>query len=51
MAGRDLTHYLKKILNEVGLDLPGSSGLEIIKNIKEKCCYIALDPEEELKKF
>jgi len=51
LAGRDLTSYLQKLLNEVGLNFSSSAELEIIKVIKEKHCYVALDYEAELKKF
>jgi len=48
LAGRDLTVYLQRILQERGITLEGSSGREIVRDMKEKLCYVALDYETEL---
>ena len=49
IGGKDLTEYFSKLLEETGSRFTTRAEKEIVKSIKEKSCYVALDFEEELK--
>jgi len=49
LAGRDVTDWMIKLLLEQHINMTTSAEREIVKNMKEKVCYVALDYDEEYK--
>ncbi|KAJ1432237.1 actin-related protein 87C [Ochromonadaceae sp. CCMP2298] len=49
VAGRSITNYLQILLRRSGRAFTTSSELEIVRQIKEKCCVVAFNPVEQEK--
>ena len=51
IAGRDVTEYLQMLLRKSGYVFHTSAEREVVKQIKEKCCYVSVDPAREEKEW
>ncbi|TRY87736.1 hypothetical protein DNTS_031803 [Danionella cerebrum] len=50
LAGADVTQQLQKLLLERGLCLRSSAEREIVREMKESCCFVALDYDAQLRR-
>ncbi|KAM7100347.1 actin-related protein T2 [Molossus nigricans] len=48
VAGRDITEHLTQLLQAGGWAFPCALDKVLVDDIKEKLCYVALEPEKEL---
>jgi centractin len=51
IAGRDVTEHLQLLLRKSGVPLYTSAEKEIVRFIKEKTCYISLNPAKQEKEL
>ncbi|CAO3695166.1 unnamed protein product [Rhizopus stolonifer] len=49
IAGRDVTEYLQLLLRKSGYNFHTTAEKEVVRIIKEKACYVALNPSKEEK--
>eukprot|EP00842_Homolaphlyctis_polyrhiza_P001598 jgi/Hompol1/2439/HPOL_002944-RA len=49
VAGRDVTQYLQQLLRKSGYYFHTSAEMEVVRLIKEKACYLALNASKEEK--
>ncbi|KAI6133081.1 actin-like protein [Pisolithus croceorrhizus] len=49
VAGRDVTDHLQLLLRKSGHHLHTTAEREVVRIIKEKCCYVTLNPAKEEK--
>ncbi|KAN0125214.1 actin-like protein [Russula decolorans] len=47
VAGRDVTEHLQLLLRKAGHHLHTTAEREVVRSIKEKNCYVALNPQKE----
>jgi len=47
IAGRDVTRYLRLLLRKEGRAFNTTAELEIVRTIKERACYLSINPQKE----
>ncbi|XP_053561869.1 uncharacterized protein LOC128652900 isoform X1 [Bombina bombina] len=50
VAGRDITEHFMRLLLECGHSFVTTAEREMVRELKEKLCYVALDPKLEMKR-
>ncbi|KAJ6653210.1 hypothetical protein lerEdw1_009996, partial [Lerista edwardsae] len=47
IAGRDVSRYLRLLLRKEGYDFHTSAEFEVVKTIKERACYLSINPQKD----
>lgn len=47
LAGRDVTRYLQLLLRKEGFNFHTTAEREVVKTIKEKACFLSINPQKE----
>lgn len=47
VAGRDVTQHMKLLLRRGGHNLDTSAEFEIVREVKENCCYVTFNPAKD----
>jgi len=49
VGGRDVTDYLRTLITRKGRSMPTTAEFEIVKKMKEECCFVKNHEEDEMK--
>uniref|UniRef100_F6SBD4 Actin related protein 1B n=1 Tax=Ornithorhynchus anatinus TaxID=9258 RepID=F6SBD4_ORNAN len=47
IAGRDVSRYLRLLLRKEGADFHTSAEFEVVRTIKERTCYLSINPQKD----
>lgn len=47
IAGRDISRFLRLLLRKEGYDFHTSAEFEVVRTIKERACYLSLNPQKD----
>ncbi|XP_043323771.1 beta-centractin isoform X1 [Cervus canadensis] len=47
IAGRDVSRYLRLLLRKEGADFHTSAEFEVVRTIKERACYLSINPQKD----
>uniref|UniRef100_A0A8B9LF68 Beta-centractin n=1 Tax=Astyanax mexicanus TaxID=7994 RepID=A0A8B9LF68_ASTMX len=47
IAGRDVSRYLRLLLRKEGYDFHTSAEFEVVRTMKERACYLSLNPQKD----